>query len=237
MADTEALESVAALLPPERRERFFDIASKFEAVREDDDHLMMLEAIGFMTLTMKEIPSEIAKLLDSSQRKIGHDDTEQLREEIVEVLKESMDTPSYKDLRETIRSIKDQEARLRQQADKMHRSLGETVRHFKGWQRPGAAIIAGVVSALSVMAAVAGAAYFFLPGIQEPKQPQESPEIATLPKKLQPYAKLLERDALDFFEADLPDFGGKVDLYILGNNVMTAFRDGPSAVVVCKPVD
>ena len=44
-------------------ERFFEIAAKYSNVREDDDVLLMLEAIGFIMLVMKEIPDEIVGIL------------------------------------------------------------------------------------------------------------------------------------------------------------------------------
>lgn len=56
-----SIEAVAELLPPERRERFFALISRFENVPEDDEHLRILEAMGFLTLIMKAIPNEIAE--------------------------------------------------------------------------------------------------------------------------------------------------------------------------------
>ena len=54
MADTSTLESISELLPVERRERFLQLVARFQSVPNDDEFLLILEAIGFMTLLYKD---------------------------------------------------------------------------------------------------------------------------------------------------------------------------------------
>lgn len=147
MADTSALESLAELIPAERRERFFRIAAKFRDVSEDDDHLQMLEAVGFMTLVMEKIPDRVAALLDGARTALGTEDAERLRAEVTEILTESLDTPSYKDLREAVRSIREQEHRFERKVDDLHKSLTDVERRPANpsdpWQASSAACSVG----------------------------------------------------------------------------------------------
>ena len=39
-----------------------------------------------------------------------------------------------------------------------------------------------------------------------------------------------------YFEADVPDFGGKVGMVLVGGDVLSAFQDGDRSVVVVKPL-
>jgi len=41
---------------------------------------------------------------------------------------------------------------------------------------------------------------------------------------------------IDYFEADVPDFGGKVGMVLVGGNVLSAFQEGDRGVVVVKPL-
>ena len=95
MADITTLESVAELLPPQQRERFFQMAARFNSVPDDDEFLHILEAIGFVTLILREVPSEIAKVLE------GVKPVQESQQGLSKLLKEAVaeSIPSYDDLK------------------------------------------------------------------------------------------------------------------------------------------
>lgn len=228
MADTEALESLAELLPPERRERFFTIVRKFRNLPEDDDHLQMLEAVGFVMLIMKEIPSEIAGILAQAQRTLGETESEKLREEVTSILTSSLDTPSYKDLRETVSSIRDQEARFRHKVDDVDQRLTEAELTFKSssriWPQFINGLTGGLIGSLVVGLCVGFAFEYFA----------NHRSSGIIPEALRPYAELQERGKLDYFESHIPDLGGDVQMYLISGNVVRAFQDGDHGIVVCR---
>ena len=224
MSDTTALESLSDLLPAERREQFFKFVSKFRSRPEDDDHFQLLEAIGFIMLVMREIPEQIAGIIDQAQGKLGQSETEQLRSEIVAVLHESIDTPSYKDLRETVLSICDQEARFRQKVTDLQKQLARAETATRNNTTSTLSIAHGLLIALTSAALIAAVAIFGVPTIKPPGRPP-------MPEKLKPYAALLEQGQLDYFEMDLPD-QGRVSMFLVGRGVKEAFKDGDRGVVV-----
>lgn len=96
MSAVDTLESVAALLPPERRERFLRMAATFRTVPEDDEYLQMLEAIGFMTLLWREVPREIRRVLEGANpvSETCESVAVQVRAAVIEAI------PSYEDLKQ-----------------------------------------------------------------------------------------------------------------------------------------
>ena len=228
MADTDALESLAELLPPDRRERFFAIASKFRDLPEDDDHLQMLEAVGFIMLVMKEIPGEIAETLRTARGGMDEAMAEQLRSEFVEVLTQSLDTPSYKDLREAMLSIRDHENRFRLKVETLLKRLSESERCHKQRTRMASNFMNGLTGGVVGAAIVAALVLFGAPRIMPQKQ-------TPLPKGLEPYAILHRRGLLDYIELNHPP-DGEVGMFLIGGEVIHAFKDGDYGVVLTKPV-
>ena len=224
MSDTAVLESLSDLLPEERREQFFKFVSKFRSRPEDDDHFQLLEAIGFIMLVMREIPEQVAAIIDQAQGKLGQSETEQLRSDFVAVLHESLDTPSYKDLREAVLSIRDQEARFRQKVSDLQSLLERAEQTARNKYIPVCTIVGGLLigltSALSTVALV-----FPWTSQSAPKEP------GTTPEKLRPYAALLEHGQLDYFEVDMPN-RGRVAMYMIGGGVQETFVDGDHGVVI-----
>jgi hypothetical protein len=228
MADTDTLESLAELLPPERRERFYAIASKFRDLPEDDDHLQMLEAVGFIMLVMKEVPGEIADMLRTARGGMDEAMATQLRSEFVEVLTQSLDTPSYKDLRETVLTIRDQENRFRLKVAALHKRLSEHERLLKRRNRMVPNFINGLTGGIVGAVVVAALFLFGAPRIMPQKQ-------TPLPKGLEPYAALHQRGLLDYIEMNHPPHG-EVGMFLIGGEVIDAFKEVGHGVVVTKPV-
>jgi hypothetical protein len=227
MADTEALESLAEILPADRREQFFAFVSKFRSRPEDDDHFQLLEAIGFIMLVMKEIPDQIAGIIDQAQGKLGQSESEQLRSEIVAVLNESLDTPSYKDLRETMLAIRDHEARFRQKVDGLQKQLAKAEQAAKRTSSFGSILAVALAAGLASASIIAALIKFGMPLVQ-PRNPFPMPE------KLKPYAALLERGQLDYFELETPE-RGRAGMYLIGGGAKEAFIDGTHGIVVGRP--
>lgn len=110
MANTETLESIAEMLPAERRDRFLQMVARFQSVPDDDEFLLILEAIGFMTLLYKEVPDEIAKILTGVTPL--HATNEGLSQLVRESVTESI--PSYEDLKRAAERFENHELSLKQ---------------------------------------------------------------------------------------------------------------------------
>jgi len=95
MSAIEILESVAALLQPEKRERFLKMVVQLRNVPDDDEYLQILEAIGFMTLLWKEVPQQIEKTLEKASpvTETVQGVSSIVRDTVVEAI------PSYDDLK------------------------------------------------------------------------------------------------------------------------------------------
>jgi hypothetical protein len=109
MASTETLQSVAALLPTERRESFLSLCARFESVPEDDEYLQILEAIGFMTLLWKEVPGEVSAILEGANpvSETCHSVAAKVREAVIESI------PSYDDLKKISQRLESHELALK----------------------------------------------------------------------------------------------------------------------------
>ena len=226
MANTTTLESLAKLLPPEERERFPIIASRLNDIPDDDEHFQMLDGIGLIMLMIKGAPNEIVRILEQALEKLGETETEQLRSEIGAVLTYSLDTPSYKDLRETMLAMRDYEERFRQKVDGLYKRLAASEGAIKG-SKTLAPILWGGLTA-GVIVATAALVMYGLP-LVAPSEP------VPLPEKLRPFAALLAKGQLDYFEMDMPK-RGQVGMYLIGGGAEEAFIDGSHGVVV-RPLD
>jgi len=110
MADTKTLESIASMLPESRRERYLHMVARFQSVPEDDEYLQILEAIGFMTLLLKEVPAEIAQLLE------GASPIQETHLGLCKLVKEAVteSIPSYEDLKRMADRFENHELGLKQ---------------------------------------------------------------------------------------------------------------------------
>lgn len=226
MADTTAFESLAKKLPPEQRARFLAMSIQLRNLPPDDELAIALEALGFTALILKEIPAEISDVIGKMRSGLSDAQREGLREDIEEILTKSIDTPSYKDLRETIREMRVQHHKVRKETDMFTQALSNQ----RVWLRKRNAAMpslllglsAGLLSGLLVIAGQAT--------IRQGNPPNQSAEIAEVSSP--PVAQGL----IDYFEADVPDFGGKVGMVLVAGEVLSAFKEGDRGVVVVKPL-
>jgi len=109
MASTETLAQVAELLPQPHREQFLAMIVQFKSVPKDDEYLQILNAIGFMTLLWKEVPSEIKGILEGANpvTETCHSIGKQVREAVIEAI------PSYDDLKTIVRGLQEHELALK----------------------------------------------------------------------------------------------------------------------------
>ena len=100
-APLHTLEQVAQLLPEDRRERFYALMATLQNAPEDDEYLLILEAIGFMTLIWQEVPEQVRATIASATRPGSHSDSASyLVTELRHAVKEALDVPSYSDMRQ-----------------------------------------------------------------------------------------------------------------------------------------
>jgi len=225
MADTTAFESLAQKLPPEHRARFLAMSIQLRNLPPDDELVIALEALGFTALILKEIPAEISEVIGKMRSGLSDSQRDGLREDIESILTKSIDTPSYKDLRETIREMRVQHHKVRKETDMFTHALSNQ----RVWLRKRNAAMpslllglsAGLLSGLLVIAAQIS--------LKE-RGPSTMSEVA--PKESPPVAQGL----IDYFEADAPDFGGKVGMVLVAGEVLSAFKEGDRGVVVVKPL-
>ena len=77
---------------------------------DDDEHFQMLEGLGLIAQLMNDLPDEIGRIIGQAPGKLSKSETAQLQSEVVAILNESLDTPSYKDLRETMLAMRDHDS-------------------------------------------------------------------------------------------------------------------------------
>ena len=226
MADTTAFDSLAKRLPPEQRARFLAMSIQLRNLPPDDELVIALEALGFTALILKEIPAEISDVIGKVRSGLSDAQREGLREDIEEILKKSIDTPSYKDQRETIREMRVQHHKVRKETDEFTHALSNQ----RTWLRKRNAALpslflglsAGLLSALLVL------------GGQQALRQRSAPSQAV--KHSQTASPPVAQGLIDYFEADVPDFGGKVGMVLVSGDVLSAFQEGDRGVVVIKPL-
>ena len=201
---------------------------RYKTVPEDDDHLVMLEAMGFIALFMKELPVEISKLLDQAGKQLTEDQVNLLGSQFAEILTNSLDTPSYKDLRAITQSMREAHEKGQRESDKMIRGLGRMEVAMKKFGRciPNLATsFAGGSIALILGSIVA---YFLVPLLLKPK-----PII--IPRQLRPYAELHHDGKLDYFDKDLPTYAdSEIRVLMIKGDVIEAYKEGDGSVVVIR---
>lgn len=141
MSACDTLERVANLLDAPERDRFLTTVARCRNIPEDDEYLLVLEAIGFMTLIWDRVPTQVHSILEGA--KPASLSTEYLRAQIRESIAESI--PSFEDLRQISQSLKQQQAI---QNRKTIRNTAEPVPESKSRWIFFCGLLAGVVISL-----------------------------------------------------------------------------------------
>jgi len=110
MSALTTLHKVAQLLPSEERERFLTMIASFQNVPEDDEYLLILEAIGFMTLIWQKVPQEVSQILE------GANPITETRQELALCVNKAVHEaiPSHDDLRQITQSLEQHSLSLKQ---------------------------------------------------------------------------------------------------------------------------
>ncbi len=138
MSALTTLHKVAQLLPSEERERFLAMIASFKNVPEDDEYLMILEAIGFMTLIWNQVPEEVSNILD------GVNPITETRQELSKCVHKAVQeaVPSHQDLRQIVQSLEEHKLSLKQAIGSTHSSKS----HFSSSLTVSLAFLLGICS-------------------------------------------------------------------------------------------
>lgn len=96
MSTADTLHRIAALLPEEEKERFLLLSHKFSNFSEDDELLLLVEAICLNTLLWKEVPEQILSILSGASP--IPENHERLKSMIDSSVRNAV--PSYDDLKQ-----------------------------------------------------------------------------------------------------------------------------------------
>ena len=141
------LESIADLLPPDRRERFLRMVATFRTVPEDDEFLQILEAIGFMTLLWKEVPQEIRGVLEGANpiTETCESVAIKVREAVIESI------PSYEDLKQISQRLESHDltlARLLSKDTSSHIGSAKQTQSRWSWLTFTAGLVLGILGSI-----------------------------------------------------------------------------------------
>jgi hypothetical protein len=212
-----SIEAVAELLPPERRERFFALISRFENVPEDDEHLRILEAMGFLTLIMKAIPIEIAETVRKSHSGLDDSQRKALQADMETILKDSIDTPSYKDLRGMVDAMKEENHRFDDRVGKLMEWLRERVPD----PNPDKPRWIDRAIGFAIASVLFGVAYTLVPG-----------SIIAPAARETALGSMERKGILQYFEDKMPEYGGKVGVIVATEALHATSRDGKGILIV-----
>ncbi len=227
MAEIVNLESVAKLLPKEQREQFYLIVQKYKTVPQDDDHLVMLDAMGFIALFMNELPRKIGKLLDQAGQRLTEDQATALGNQFSEILQNSLDVPNYQDMTKVTRDIRETYQKSEAESRKLNEKLRNTHRQIAKYSRLSPVIGTSITTSLITLTLGAVAAFFWLPKLLD--------KPITVPKRLWPYVELEKERRLDYIDKTHPDsVERKIRILKIKDGVLDAFVHGDEAVVVLE---
>ncbi len=96
----ESIDRIVDLLPVERREAFLALAARLQTLPEDDEILMVIEAMGFMSLILRNIPEQIHQIITAASSTGAPDTNAYLISELKQTVTEAINIPAYADMRQ-----------------------------------------------------------------------------------------------------------------------------------------
>ena len=215
-----SIDAMAKLLPDDHRERFFEIMARFSKAPDDDEYMLLLEAIGFTSMITQRVPGEIAAIVEKMESGFTDAQFQSLQRRLETLLKNSIDTPSYRDLRTLVGEMKDHQERFKTTASGLANDIASIpVIPREGTFNQKALIVSCVVS-LIAGAVVTGAVLLT-------KIPGDRLRFTFRPKTD-------HEDYVDYFEDDMAEFGGKVGIYVVSGEVATVAQEPDKGVIVVK---
>ncbi len=227
MADISNLETIAKLLPADQREQFYLTIQKYRKVPQDDDHLVMLDAMGFIALFMSKLPTEISRLLEQAEG-LTDQQAKALGDQFSAILTSSLDVPNCRDMSDMTRAIKETYQKQQVESGKVRNNLRELTRIISKYSRVLPVISSSIITSMITLLVGAVAAYFLLPGLLDTP--------ITVPKPLWPYVELVKENRLQHFDTEfLPQYSnGEVRVLTIKDRVIDAFANDGEAVIVLE---
>jgi hypothetical protein len=223
MADTRALESIAELLPDDKRERFLANVVKFRNVPENDGQLQLLEAAGFIMLVMREIPRELDALLGRMRHGLSDEQRLAIRGDMEEILEGSIDAPSFEALRQLAADMRSSQSSFETAAATLTKKLRRTRHDYARHLAIGLA--GGIVAGVFVAAATLAVGSELLREME-----RESVELA-------PISAMAEEGLIDYFEEDVEKYGGRVGIVVYSGRGHSAYEDAGMGLIVTDPIE
>jgi hypothetical protein len=215
-----SIDAMATLLPDDHRERFFEIMTRFSNAPDDDEHMQLLEAIGFTAMITQRVPEEISAIVEKMESGFTDAQFQSLQRRVETLLKNSIDTPSYKDLRTLVGEMKEEQGRFKATVN----ALANDITSIPAIPRQGTfnyrALISCSLISLIGGAVVTGAALLT-------KIPGDRLQFTFRPKAE-------HDDHIDYFEDHMPEFGGQVGIYVVSGEVATVAQEPDKGVIVVK---
>ena len=120
---------------------------------EDDEYLLILEAIGFMTLIWREVPTHVQNILAASEEPgRGASTNAYLIKELRVAVKEAIDVPSYADIRQIASSFEEQQIILRNTLTRLQNDLDQRspAKRHPSWLCPILSFLLGIILTLAI---------------------------------------------------------------------------------------
>lgn len=225
------VEAVSKLIVDDgQRERFLQLMARLRKLPEDDDQLQFMEIVGFTTLILDKLPNEIATALEKVEAGLSEDQVGALQRRFEEVLKNSIDTPSYKDLRESVREMKEERHKFEHRIYTVTTAIKELPAiPYPGTFKATALVSTGLVClVLGALAMFAGlSASLWRPPIPVPPVPDPSslafsdgsvhPQIATF---------------VEYFEDTLPSYDEPIGIFVVNGGILEVHQEPDKGIVV-----
>lgn len=112
MSAIDTIQQVASMLPEDKQQRFMILCQRFQNVPEDDEFLLLLEAICLNTLLWKEVPAEISNILTKATPISSNH--QQLQTMIENSVQNSI--PSHEDMKHTCSKLEESILLLKRQS-------------------------------------------------------------------------------------------------------------------------
>jgi hypothetical protein len=217
---TSSIEAVSRLIADEhQRERFLDLMGRLRNLPEDDEQLQFMEIVGFTTLILKQIPNEIAAVVEKAQSGLSDDQVDVLQRRFETILKDSVDTPSYKDLREMVGQMKEERQQFKQTVE----GLSHDIISIPCVPTPGTFTTKSVVW-IGIACLLIGS---LLTGLIAMVTRSPSLRIRAASSGLDPIT-----DFVSYFEDTIPELGGDVGVYVVEGGIVSVEKQPDRGLVV-----
>lgn len=131
MPDIEAISRIGDLLPAEHRERYLRIMAGLKEFPEEDELLLVIEALAFTMLMIREVPEKMKEVIAASaapDSKFGRASTEYLMTRLTGVIKDNVHLPSFEDFKRIHEDLSTTQHSLNEDIRNLSREMGSAPR-------------------------------------------------------------------------------------------------------------